>query len=66
MERDTTFYPGQVTWGRLTDARQYPGADRIAEEIKRQWIWTVIASLSLIVERCININLLMYRREDAK
>ncbi len=84
-----TFYPGQVTWGRLTDARQHPGADRIAarvpvayrhseaqlamygvqvefaKEIKRQGIWTLIASLSLIVGLCININLLMRRRETA-
>ena len=85
-----TFYPGQVTWGRLTDARQHPGADRIAarvpvatrhseeqlalygvqvefaKEIKRQWIWTLIASLGLIVGIGINVNLLMRRREDAK
>lgn len=85
-----TFYPGQVTWGRLTDARQHPGADRIAarvpvayrhseeqlalygvqvefaREIKRQWIWTLIASLTLLVGIGININLLMRRREDAK
>ena len=84
----TTFYPGQVTWGRLTDARQHPGADRIAarvpvayrhseeqlalygvqvefaKEIKLQWIWTLIASLSLIVGLGININLLMRRREE--
>ena len=84
-----TFYPGQVTWGRLTDARQHPGADRIAArvpvafrhseeqlalygvqmefatEIKRQWILTLIASLSLIVGLGININMLMRRREDA-
>ncbi len=84
------FYPGQVTWGRLTDARQHPGADRIAarvpvayrhseeqlalygvqmefaEEIRNQWIWTLIASLGLIVGLGININLLMRRREEAK
>ena len=29
----TTFYPGQVTWGRLTDPRQHPGADRIAQRV---------------------------------
>ncbi|MBA3910751.1 MAG: hypothetical protein C0524_12925 [Rhodobacter sp.] len=28
-----TYYPGQVTWGRLTDARQHPGADRIAQRV---------------------------------
>uniref|UniRef100_UPI004048E4F4 ethylbenzene dehydrogenase-related protein n=1 Tax=Yoonia sp. TaxID=2212373 RepID=UPI004048E4F4 len=85
-----TFYPGQVTWGRLTDAQQHPGAERIAaripvavrhseeqlalygvqvefaEEIRRQWVWTLIASLSLIVGLGINVNLLMRRREDAK
>ncbi|HDZ73666.1 MAG TPA: hypothetical protein ENH55_13050 [Aurantimonas coralicida] len=85
-----TFYPGQVTWGRLTDARQHPGADRIAarvpvayrhseeqlalygvqvefaKEIKRQWIWTLIASLGLIVGIGININLLMRREEEMK
>jgi len=84
------FYPGQVTWGRLTDPRLHPGADRIAErvpvavrhseeqlalygvqmefaeEIRTQWIWTLIASLSLIIGLGININLLMRRREDAK
>jgi hypothetical protein len=83
-----TFYPGQVTWGRLTDARQHPGADRIAqrvpvavrhteeqlalygvqmefaEEIRRQWIWTLIASLGLIVGLGINVNLLMRRNEE--
>lgn len=37
-----------------------------AGEIKRQWIWTLIASLSLIIGLGININLLMRRREDAK
>jgi len=86
----TTFYPGQVTWGRLTDPRQHPGADRIAKrvpveyrhsekqlalygvqvefakEIKLQWIWTLIASLSLIVGIGININLLMRREEETK
>lgn len=84
-----TYYPGQVTWGRLTDARQHPGAERIAaripvavrhseeqlalygvqvefaKEIRRQWIWTLIASLSLIVGLGINVNLLMRRRETA-
>lgn len=83
------FYPGQVTWGRLTDARRHPGADRIAarvpvayrhseeqlalygvevefaQEIKRQWIWTLIASLGLIVGLGINLILLMRRREEA-
>lgn len=83
-----TFYPGQVTWGRLTDARQHPGADRIAQrvpvaarhteeqlalygvqmefadEIKRQWIWTLIASLGLIVALGISVNLLMRRKEE--
>jgi Ethylbenzene dehydrogenase len=84
----TTFYPGQVTWGRLTDAQQHPGADRIAarvpvasrhseeqlaiygvqmefaEEIRAQWIWTLIVSLGLIVGLGINVNLLMRRREE--
>ncbi len=83
------FYPGQVSWDMLTDAREHPGADRIAarvpvayrhsedqlalygvqvefaEEIRRQWIWTLIASLGLIAGLGININLLMRRREDA-
>lgn len=83
----TMYYPGQVTWGRLTDARQHPGADRIAQrvpvatrhseeqlalygvqmefadEIRRQWIWTLIISLGLIVGMGINVNLLMRRRE---
>ena len=27
------YYPGQVTWSRLTDARQHPGADRIAQRV---------------------------------
>lgn len=82
------YYPGQVTWGRLTDARQHPGADRIAqrvpvaarhteeqlalygvqmefaEEIRRQWIWTLIASLGLIVGLGINVNLLMRHRKE--
>jgi len=86
----TTFYPGQVTWGRLTDAQQHPGADRIAarvpvsvrhseeqlalygvqmefaEEIRAQWIWTLIVSLGLIVGLGININLLMRRREEQR
>ncbi|QEE36842.1 hypothetical protein FTO60_14655 [Octadecabacter sp. SW4] len=84
----TMYYPGQVTWGRLTDARQHPGADRIAqrvpvaarhteeqlalygvqmefaEEIRRQWIWTLIASLGLIVGLGINVNLLMRQRKE--
>ncbi|NPD21541.1 ethylbenzene dehydrogenase-related protein [Alterinioella nitratireducens] len=29
----TMYYPGQVTWSRLTDARQHPGADRIAQRV---------------------------------
>jgi hypothetical protein len=85
-----TFYPGQVTWGQLTDARRHPGAERIAsgipvavrhseeqlalygvqnefaKEIRRQWIWTLIASLGLILGIGINVNLLMRRREDVK
>jgi len=84
----TMYYPGQVTWGRLTDARQHPGADRIAQrvpvaarhteeqlalygvqmefakEIRRQWIWTLIASLGLIVGLGINVNLLMRQRKE--
>tara|TARA_R110002111_G_scaffold15337_2_gene40370 strand:+ start:3224 stop:3595 length:372 start_codon:yes stop_codon:yes gene_type:complete len=83
-----TFYPGQVTWDRLTDARQHPGADRIAqrvpvasrhteeqlaiygvqmefaEEIRRQWLWTLFASLSLIVGLGISVNMLMRRKEQ--
>ena len=35
-----------------------------AEEIRRQWIWTLIASLGLIVGLGININLLMRRKEE--
>ena len=82
------FYPGQVTWGRLTDPRQHPGADRIAQrvpvayrhnetqlalygiemefagEIRRQWLWTLIASLGLIVGFGINLNLLLRRRRE--
>ena len=84
----TTFYPGQVTWGRLTDPRLHPGAEGIearipaavrhseeqlalygvqmefAEEIRTQWIWTLIVSLGLIVGLGLNINLLMRRREE--
>jgi len=84
----TTYYPGQVTWGRLTDARQHPGADRIAlrvpvqyrhteeqlalygvqvefaKEIRTQWLWTLFASLGLILGLGININLLMRRKES--
>lgn len=86
----TMFYPGQVTWGRLTDPRQHPGADRIAqrvpvayrhtekqlalygvemefaEEIKRQWLWTLFASLGLIIGLGINLNLLLRRRAGAQ
>jgi len=82
------FYPGQVTWGRLTDPRQHPGADRIAQrvpvayrhnetqlalygiemefagEIRRQWLWTLIASLGLIAGFGINLNLLLRRRRE--
>ena len=81
------YYPGQITWGQLTDARVHPGADRIAqrvpvaarhteeqlalygvqmefrEEIRAQWLWTLIASLSLIVGLGISVNLLMRRKE---
>ena len=77
-----------MTWGRLTDAQQHPGADRIAqrvpvasrhseeqlalygvqmefaEEIRRQWLWTLFASLALIAGLGINVNLLMRRREE--
>ena len=84
----TMYYPGQVTWGRLTDARQHPGADRIAQrvpvasrhseeqlalygvqmefadEIRRQWLWTLFVSLGLIAGLGINVNLLMRRREE--
>lgn len=83
-----TFYPGQVTWGRLTDAQQHPGADRIAQrvpvasrhteeqlafygvqvefadEIRRQWLWTLVASLSLIVGMGVSANMLMRRNEE--
>ncbi len=83
------FYPGQVTWPRLTDPRQHPGADRIAQrvpvtyrhserqlalygvevefskEIKRQWLWTLGMSLSLIIALGISTMLLFRRREDA-
>lgn len=82
------FYPGQVNWTRLTDPRQHPGAQKIAErvpvayrhnelqlalygievefaeEIRRQWLWTLIASLGLIVGLGINTTLLMRRRGD--
>lgn len=82
------FYPGQVSWSRLTDPRKHPGAQKIAErvpvayrhneqqlalygievefadEIRRQWLWTLVASLGLIVGLGINVNLLMRRRED--
>lgn len=85
----TVFYPGQVSWTRLTDPRQHPGADRIAqrvpvayrhteqqlalygvevefsEEIKRQWLWTLGMSLSLIIALGISMMLLFQRREDA-
>ena len=27
------FYPGQVSWGRLTDPNQHPGAEKIAERV---------------------------------
>ncbi|KKM23746.1 hypothetical protein LCGC14_1612110, partial [marine sediment metagenome] len=27
------FYPGQVSWPRLTDPKQHPGADRIAQRV---------------------------------
>jgi len=80
------FYPGQVSWTRLTDPRKHPGAAKIAqgvpvayrhnerqlalyglemefaEEIRRQWLWTLVASLGLIAGLGININLLMRRR----
>jgi len=86
----TTFYPGQVTWGRLTNPELHPGADRIAarvpvavrhseeqlamygvqmefaEEIRNQWLWTLIASLGLIVGMGISVNMLMRRREETQ
>lgn len=82
------FYPGQVSWSRLTDPKRHPGAQRIAErvpvayrhneqqlalygietefaeEIRRQWFWTLLASLGLIVGLGINLNLLMRRSEE--
>ena len=82
------FYPGQVSWTRLTDPRKHPGAQKIAErvpvayrhneqqlalygievefaeEIRRQWLWTLFASLGLIAGLGINVNLLMRRREN--
>jgi len=82
------FYPGQVSWPRLTDPKQHPGADKIAErvpvafrhnpkqlalygvevefadQIVRQWLWTLLASLGLIVALGININLIMTRKEN--
>jgi len=81
------FYPGQVSWPRLTDPKQHPGADKIAarvpvsfrhkpaqlaqygvevefaDQIVRQWVLTLLASLGLIVALGININLLMTRKE---
>lgn len=83
------FYPGQVSWTRLTDPRQHPGADRIAQrvpvayrhnerqlalygieaefaqEIKRQWLWTLGMSLGLIAALGVSIVLLFRRQEDA-
>lgn len=82
------YYPGQVTWGRLTDPRQHPGADRVAarvpaayqhserqlalygvemefaDEIRRQWLWTLAMSLSLIVAFGVGMVLLFRRPED--
>ncbi|MGR3554094.1 hypothetical protein, partial [Paracoccus sp. (in: a-proteobacteria)] len=81
------YYPGQVTWGRLTDPRQHPGADRIAarvpaayqhserqlalygiemefaRQIRRQWLWTLGLSLSLIVAFGVAMVLLFRRPE---
>tara|TARA_R110002110_G_scaffold3665_3_gene18946 strand:- start:2282 stop:3673 length:1392 start_codon:yes stop_codon:yes gene_type:complete len=82
------FYPGQVTWDRLTDPRRHPGADRIAarvpaayqhnerqlalygiemefaEEIRRQWLWTLGMSLLLIVALGTGMVLLFRRTEE--
>ena len=82
------FYPGQVTWDRLTDPRRHPGADRIAarvpaayqhnerqlalygiemefaEEIRRQWLWTLAMSLLLIVALGTGMVLLFRRAEE--
>ena len=81
------YYPGQVTWGRLTDPRQHPGADRIAArvpaayqhserqlalygiemefapQIRRQWLWTLGLSLSLIVAFGV-ATVLLFRRPE--
>lgn len=83
----TVFYPGQVSWPRLTDPKLHPGADKIAErvpvsfrhkpaqlaqygvevefadQIVRQWLLTLLASLGLIVGLGFNINLLMIRKD---
>jgi len=83
----TMFYPGQVSWGRLTDPNLHPGADKIAQrvpvayrhnesqlaiygvevefgdQIRRNWLLTLLASLGLIAGLGINLNLLMTRRE---
>ena len=82
------FYPGQVTWDRLTDPRRHPGADRVAarvpaayqhnerqlalygiemefaEEIRRQWLWTLGMSLLLIVALGASMVLLFRRPEE--
>ena len=82
------FYPGQVSWPRLTDPKQHPGASKIAErvpvafrhtpkqlalygvevefadQIVRQWLLTLVASLGLIVALGVNISLLMTREES--
>ena len=83
------FYPGQVSWTRLTDPNQHPGADRIAQrvpvayrhterqlalygvevefskEIKRQWLWTLGMSVSLIIAFGISMMMLFRRWEEA-
>lgn len=86
----TVFYPGQVSWSRLIDPRQHPGADKIAQrvpvayrhserqlalygvevefakEIKRQWLWTLAASVGLIAALGISMLLLYRRQEDLR
>ncbi len=82
------FYPGQISWGRLTDPAKHPGADKIAErvpvayrhnetqlaiygvevefgdQIRKQWLLTLLASIGLIIGLGISINLLMIREEN--
>lgn len=84
------FYPGQVSWDRLTNPSRHPGAERIAQrvpvsyrhserqlalygveiefdqEIKRQWLWTLAMSLSLILAFGVSMLMLFRRGEEAQ